>query len=206
MIRPHNITFVLPVLRKGKPLPVKKRIPVNNWVRKIVNIDLPYDVTIEETTKSIKVYIHELQLPRTYGGYLRVFEHLHQIVAAVHAAVMQYGWVLDVIKMRVVSQEIATTLPELQGVELAPTRVQLGREATSINGPTGKRAAAWIDTSKGVPEVESNDLAYEEQFIRMPLLVEDIAVNVQEFGKFARANEGLILSLNKLVQKLEERL
>jgi len=216
-IRVHNLQVVIPILKRGKGLPVEKRVPINNWVRKILNVRLPFPVTIEETTKSVRVYVHEFFLPRTSKDYMKAFEYLHKVIVTVNSFFIQHGWILDLLGLKVINQEIANIMPEIKDASLSPAKVKFGRKAKGLNGKDmEQRAKAWIDFSpgKGIPEVETNDSVYETRFLMMPEHLEQISKNIEDIGKFARSHEGLITTittktlpeLNEMLKKINSRL
>ncbi len=76
----------------------------------------------------------------------------------------------DISKFDIIRQHIANRLQELDKIEEGITvEVDLGRKAKSIlNKTLDENAKAWIDTSLKLPEIETNDISYEEKLLLQP--------------------------------------
>ena len=77
---------------------------------------------------------------------------------------------IDVDKAVIVNQHIANVSDVLSKVSSKSRQVQvnLNRKAVSALNTLDQEAWAKIDWSKGRPEIETNDLAYEEKLLLMP--------------------------------------
>jgi len=208
VIRLHNLQIVIPILKKGRPLPIKKKNELNNWTQHFLELPAPIDGTIEVTPRNVRIYIKETEVPRGYKGYLQLLNKVMKTVFMVHSALLQYGWVLDALEAQIPTQHIATTMPEFDKADLQASEVYLNRKAKGLGGRVNKQEArAWIDRSKGVLEIETNDAAYEEKLILMP-------ERMDELGRFARSHEQFMATLtsqtlpelNALLTKLNKKL
>jgi hypothetical protein len=223
MIILHNLQIMIPILKRGRPLPLKGKNPLNNWTQKFLDLPAPIPATIELTTKNIKVYAHRIYVPRGYVGYLQLSKNVTKIIMMVQSCLAQFGWIVDALSVEMPTQHIATTMPELDEFDLAPSEIYLGRNAKDVEGKeNNQEARAWIDHSeKKLPngkkvrttEIETNDAEYaedlqllpkrfgldvpfDEGLLMLPIQASRIDANIQHIGKFARSHEQFMVTFS----------
>ena len=176
-----------------------KSVKVNNWIRKFYFADFPVKLSIEKTSKSIILKLHEKKL--SHSKFLSDF-----FVWVVQGVLYSYLWLrkngieIDFRGM-VVRQHTANVSRGLKDKLDRRVRVELdlGRKAKSLF-PTNIDAKAWGDWSKGVPEFESNDVLWQEKFLAMPDEVFDLAKKMNVLHT-ALAEYGIHLRTHTSVMK-----
>ena len=188
-VRIHAVQILIPVLKKGQDLPLKKEINLRGWVQRIVNIEavgIPMDATVEITTKNVRVYLHTVEIPQNLTALMRFSEYVGKIVNVVATVFRAYGWTLDVINYRVVNQHLEQTAEEYESVAEGGVEIDLNRKARAVTGnEMEQKAKAWTDKSPGTLTIETNDRLYEEKLLRMPENVEEIKNMVVALSKHA---------------------
>lgn len=171
MIRLHAYKLKIPILRRGR-LKTRK-VDINNWTKEYAEIkDLK--VTLELTTKNAILHFHETDIPRRIGATRAIAEFSIKGSMAVCSYLGLRGFKLDLMNQKVISQHLASQTAEEIDQQIAEGTVikkYFGRPAHAYTGEMQQEAAAWIDKSKGISEIETNDDIYEELLLEMPRTV-----------------------------------
>jgi predicted transcriptional regulator len=203
-VRIHAVQILIPVLKRGQDLPLKKEINLRGWVQRIVNMEavgIPLDATVEITTKNVRVYLHSVEIPQNLTALMKFSEYVGKIVNVVATVFRAYGWALDVINYRVVNQHLEQTAEEYEEVAEGGVEIDLNRKAKAVTGnEMEQKAKAWTDKSPGALTIETNDALYEEKLLRMPENVDEIKKMVVALSKHA------IPVLDTLREELEAHL
>lgn len=200
----HDFKVLIPILEHGKLTLDKKEVQINNWTKEYYNIDLPTKVTLEITTKSAILHFHETQIPRSLGATRAITEFAMKGMVAISSLLGSRGFKLDIMNARVISQHFATkTAKEIDEQVAKGTvfKVNMDRQASSISGNLKQEASAWVDRSEGKLEVETNDLTYEEQLIKMPIWVKEMRATITELNLKL---DTIGMALNTTIKKPKE--
>ena len=199
----HDVKVKIPILRKGSPIPADKEVAVKGWVKKYYRMDIPFPVTIEETTKNIILHFHEMKYPRRQdiiGNIVTDVLRYTYLIASYFNT--KFGWVLDVPNARVITQHIAIEVPEVKEHLRPGTRVRFKKKARAIDGKEmDQDSMAWVDNTPSERNVETRDLDFTEAFLRMPFTVQRM---YNEQSEFFRLHNELIYRINRLLALYEE--
>lgn len=222
--RVHALQILIPILRRGDNISGRE-VKMKAWARKVLDVDIP-DVTIEDTGKNLRVYVHDLIMPRNKRGFEYITQAVTRLLYAINAYFSQRGWVLDIFHYRVVNQHIENLSPEHEKAASQGVTVDLGRPALDIlrREPMNQPAKAWLDASSGILSIETDDRLYEEKLIMMPehvdrmartvlpllqQLHEDLQLHLEAVQQIAMGQNTLnklLHRLNLLLEKLEGKL
>jgi DNA-binding Lrp family transcriptional regulator len=211
-VRVHAVQIIIPVLKQGETLPMKKEIPLKGWVQRIVDISdlgIDLDATIEITSKHVRVYVHSFNVKQSVQGWVQVAEYIGKIVNVVWFAMRRYGWDIDNIHYKVVNQHLENPAPEYEKVAQGEVETHLGRQATSIAGNTmNQPAKAWTDKSPGVLTMETNDALYEQKLLLMPEYVDAMYNKVvplmDEYNKNIALHLDTLREMKQAIQELRD--
>lgn len=149
-----------------------------NWMPEYDRKNFPIGITFLRTPQTIILQFHEFETEkRTYltdffsyvlKGCFFAFRYLKDT----------YGIEID-IPERVTDQHLVNEAPEQDGKldKRLTVEKELGRKARSLI-ETNMDGKAWIDRSKGMPEIETNDLLYEELLLSMPETVSRLGADI----------------------------
>lgn len=213
-IRLHAMRISMPIVRE-EPQPdgfwEKFNNDFRNWIPKYKTIPVPIGFTINKTPKSIIVYIHSREISDP--------EEAKSIAWRSSLYMQSYmrnkGIILDVWRTKITNQHYA--IPDKMAEKITKkgvyVEVNLGREAQHILPlDKGTEAKAWIDQSKGFPEVESNDLEYSAKYLKMPEMVAEIynmqflyAKNIKLHIKWVKKGIKLFERMESTLNKMEEK-
>ena len=170
--RIHSLRIVFPIL-EDNPNVVMEKMNKNfkNWIPQYATIKFPIGITIEKTTKNIVAMFHEFETKRqtcftdffswTMRGTYYVYYYLMK----------EYGIKIDLFNPTITHQHLANADPDLKGkvdgkqtTEIALQRKARGFFKTKLQGK------AWMDfsTGRGIPDIETNDMLYQERLLLMP--------------------------------------
>jgi len=195
--RAHRMVFKIPIT-KDNPENNIKWDKVNKGFKnteiKYVKILHPeIGITLAKVgSSSVLIYLHEKEFNR--GLFTSDFtQYAFRAVYLCKHFLWQKGIYIDELEVEVTQQHLANPEPEFdKNVDKKLTlEVGLGRDASSIF-PMKEKGKAWIDRSKGLLEVETNDMVYAEKLALMPEKLFEIG-NKQEI--FASNLEGYNKSL-----------
>jgi len=228
-VRIHHLAIKIPIEIDNPRLNVKKKNPLKNWTEQYFKIE-GLRVTIKKTTKHIIVYFHEFKIPASQKFMLNIMLYLAKYLNALKERLWhRYKILVDISKATIQDQHLANYLPVLNEIAKKTTSKQsritvyLGREATSLFGEPIKNKEAWalIDWSKsretGMPEIETNDLLYEEKLLLMPEMIwaldRKLTPAINWLAQNLRKHEEVLNRMNEnqkkfneLLEKLLERL
>lgn len=111
---------------------------------------------------------------------------------------------IDNRKAKCVNQHIANQIPDLKGNVSLRNQVTLylGRNAQSVLGEMKTKAYVTIDsTPPPYPNIETNDLVYEEKLLAMPELIYELASDTL-VRKESQLYERILPDNKKIMQKL----
>jgi len=171
----HDVKIKIPILVRGKPL--KKKVKINNWIKELENIDIPIPITLEATTRSIVLHFHDSEFERDNDFMAQSWLWLWKGSHGAEYYLAGLGYKLDMINAEIINQHIATQQEKEIDARI-PKHTQitlgLGRSQASFLGKTRKEATAWLEKSKGIAEVETDDLTYQEKLVLMPEKIHDM--------------------------------
>lgn len=167
--RLHRLNVKFPILEDNKEAKFDREHKLNNWIQKYTTLSFPIGVTIKKTSKSIIAMFHEFETDNT-RTLTDFFNHVMKGTNYVYYYCMKRLDIrIDIFNGEVIDQHLVNEMPELKGKieESKTTTLSLNRKAKSFF-KTKINAKAWIDHSKGMPEIETNDFLYEEKLLAMP--------------------------------------
>lgn len=174
--RAHKLSILCPIVKDNPNArfeKINKRF--SNWMPQYCRVTFPVGLTFLKTPKNIIIKFHEFESEgRTYlTDFLG-----HVLKGCFYAARFlkdKYGIEID-IPEKITDQHLVNEAPEYSERidDKMTTEIDLNRETKSLLVTKGK-AKAWIDRSKGMPEIETNDLLYEEKLLMMPENVDRMA-------------------------------
>ncbi len=209
----HNLVLKFPILKDNDSVKWSKTSLINNWVKKYYFEELPLKLTIEKTSKSIILYLHQKEISKD-NFYTDLLQWSLKAVFYCHHFLKERGVVFDYFSGEVIRQHIATKAEEFEGfVDGKSTfEVDLKRSAKSIF-KSKERAKVWIDRSWGELEVESNDLLYEEKLVRMPeivfesnKLIKDFYRGLDSYNKNLKLHLSVMGNINKTLKVMRKEL
>jgi len=172
-VKVHNFKIYLPLRKdvsqgfweKGKSW------NVNNWIkshRKIQHLGM----TVEKTPKAIIVCLKPLSIRvEDIAGMV------HNAVFSIAGYLQKNGIEVDTWGMRVSQQEYSVAQPIVKSLtdQGVTVHLDLGHPVQKIfEADPEKPAQAWIDASQGRPEIDTNDLRYAEDLVKMPRRIVEI--------------------------------
>jgi len=172
-IRMHNVTFSFDILSAMENIRLRWK-PINNGVSKCF-IRYP-DHTLEltkspnENESVLEVHLTELYTFDPYQGLLKQYDiarHYASLAAQrLRLVISDNGRLVKKPHFAFERDLIALYLATFQTAEIS-----------TVGG--GRKDKAWIDSSKGSGELETNDINYAYKYLMMPEIVMDIqnAVN-----------------------------
>jgi len=172
---------------------------VKGWTKHFYDFNKPRKIRIEITTDSMIIYATDLKLSmnQPYENFM-VIVHA-QILAKITEFSKKNGYILDYQNPKVISQHNATKVSPTIDKKI-PKHIQhtlrLGRPAESMTGQMNQEAQVWGDKSRGLWELETNDMHYAKLMQEVPLRIKNIDENVielksamKELGEFNQAIE-----------------
>lgn len=173
--RVHSVSFKFPILHDhftGNWDKISNNL--TNSIRAYKKIEFPIHVTIEKTTKSIILHLHDKQIDR-HIFFTEFTEWIIKTIFYAYHYLKRKGLEFDFLEIQAIKQHVANPSPEDEHIldPRATFSKDLGRQAHFI-APSPQPARAWIDRSLGPLEVETNDLEYEEKYLMVPENVEAI--------------------------------
>lgn len=181
-IRMHNVTFSFDILSAIDNGNIRLRWkPINNGVSKCF-IRYP-DHTLEltkspnETESVLEVHLPEVYTFDPYQGLLRQYDiarHYASIAAQrLRLLISDNGRLVKKPHLAFEQDLIALYLATFQTAEIS----------TIGGGEGGRKDKAWIDSSKGSGELETNDINYAYKYLMMPEVVMDIRKAVNRIAR-----------------------
>lgn len=192
----HDLKLKIPIIARGSPL--ARKVKINNWIKEYQKIDIPMSITIEATTRSVILHYHEHEFERDNDFMIQSWMWMWKGAHGAEYYLSQFGYKLDMINAEVINQHIATQQEKPIDARVPKhTQITVGleRQQATFTGKTKKEATAWLEKSKGIAEVESDDLTYQEKLILMPEKIHDIKRELASL-------ENSIPTLNKVNAKL----
>jgi hypothetical protein len=220
-VRIHDHRFVIPIKEEAPP-------PAGFWQfskgKRRYRFHLSKSqgkITIENSGGNIKIYIQEKELPMRPSfrkeSKLATEKTLLEVIELLHEA----GLNLRISELQEVHLHSASEMDKGKGAidPKKTTEMELGRNAEGDLQEIPTEAKAWIDRSKGQPELETNDLAYQEKLVMMPEFVCQIAEQMKQNSDFAKnielhlqveretkdALKELRAAINQLYAKVKEK-
>jgi hypothetical protein len=176
-IRMHNVTFSFDILSAIENIRLRWK-PINNGVLKCV-IRYP-DHTLEltkspnENESVLEVHLPEVYIFDPYQGLLKQYD-----IARHHASLAAQRLRLDIsANGRLVKKPHLAFEHDFMAMYLATFQTA---ETTTVGA--GRKDKAWIDSSKGSGELETNDINYAYKYLMMPEVVMDIQKAVNRIAR-----------------------
>lgn len=173
--RLHRLCVKFQILKDNEEAEFDNEYELNNWIQKYTRIRFPLGITIKKTSKSIIAMFHEFETDNS-RCLEDFFNHIMRGTYYVYYYCMnKLGITIDIFGMEVIDQHIVNEAPELSGKisESKTTTLDLQRKAKA-HFKANFGAKAWLDHSKGLPEIETNDFLYEENLLAMPERIESM--------------------------------
>jgi DNA-binding MarR family transcriptional regulator len=177
-IRMHNVTFSFDIL-SGIEENIRLRWkPINNGVSKCF-IKYP-DHTLELTKSQneiesvLEVHLTELYTFDLYQGLLKQYDIARDYASL---AAQRLRLIISV-NGRLVKKPHLAFEHDLIAMYLATFQT-----AETMTGREGRKAKAWIDSSKGNGELETNDINYAYKYLMMPEIVMEIQKAVNKMAR-----------------------
>ena len=178
-IRMHSVTFSFDILSSIDKTRLQWK-PINNGVSKCV-IRYP-DHTLEltkspnENESVLEVHLSELYTFDPYQGLLKQYDiarHYASLAAQrLRIVISDNG--------RLVKRPHFAFERNLIALYLATIQTE---EISTSGGEGGRKAKAWIDSSKGSGELETNDIDYAYKYLMMPEIVMEIQNRVNRIAR-----------------------
>lgn len=168
--RLHRLNIKFPITKDNPNAKFGKEHNMTNWIQRYTKINYPIGITLQKNAdKSIVAMFHEFETEksRTFTDF---FNHVMRGVYYVYYHLKErYDIEVNAFGIEVIDQHIANERPDLDGKldDKKKTTISLNRKAQSYF-PANFDSKAWIDFSKGIMEIETNDLLYEERLLLMP--------------------------------------
>ena len=171
-VRVHDLVVKVPIVRHNSQLkPEKLNDKIKNWVEAYFKLS-DLKVTIKVTTRHVICYLYRFTLPANLQFFVSLGLYLAKFLINLERVLWQrYRILIDVEKATIINQHIANECRFLSKVlsKGKQVTVKLNRKAVSpLGNVLNQEAYAKIDFSLGVPEIETNDLMYEEKLLLMP--------------------------------------
>ena len=170
-VRVHNVVIKFPIESYNSRLePWKVNDKIKNWVEKYFKLS-DLRATVKVTTRHVIAYLYCFELPANLSFFANLTLYLFKFLINLERVLrLRYKITVDVDRAVIVNQHIANVSDVLSKVSSKSRQVQvnLGRKAVSTLNNLDQEAWAKIDWSKGRPEIETNDLLYEEKLLLMP--------------------------------------
>lgn len=168
--RLHTLRITFPILQDN-PDAVFERVNQHfkNWVPKYTTVKFPIGITIEKTPNKIIAMFHEYETTRQ-KCFTDFFNWAMRGSLFVYYFLMNRMQIkIDIFNIEATHQHLANEDPDLEGKvdEKQTTEIALKRKAKGFF-KTDFLAKAWLDKSKGLPEIETNDFLYQERLLTMP--------------------------------------
>ena len=174
--RLHRLNIKFPITDNNLKVTLQKSYSLNNWIQEYSKVVFPIGITIKRTPKSIIAMFHEFETTR--GQALTdFFSHIFRGTYYLYYYLKkEKGITIDIFEGILTDQHLVNESPELKDIvdKKKTTMIDLARKAKSVF-PTIIGAKAWLDHSKGLPEIETNDFLYEEKLLLMPENIEKLA-------------------------------
>lgn len=178
--RLHSLRITFPIL-KDNPDAVFDKVNKNfkNWMPKYTTVKFPIGITIQKTPSSVVAIFHEFETNRT-SCFTDFFSWTMRGSYYVYYFLMnRYEIQIDLMRGEITHQHLANQEPDMKGKidEKQTTTIDLQRKAKGFM-PTTIDGKAWIDfsTGRGIPDIETNDMLYQEKLLLMP-------ENIDRMGK-----------------------
>lgn len=185
---------------------------LKNWIPKYKRLPNPIGLTITKTPSKIifHVFARELDDPAeanniAWRSALFLTEYFKK-----------KGILLDIWSARITNQHysIPDKVAKLMTEKGVYVEVNLGRNCVPIlTADKPREARAWIDSSEGRPEIETNDIEFATRYIRMPEMVATMlelqrqqAEQMELYAKHLNAHIPVLKGMEKLLKKLNNRL
>lgn len=177
--RMHRLNIKFKIIKDNDTAKFDREYELNNWIQRFITVKFPIGLTIKKTSKSIIAMFHEFETDnsRTIDDF---FNHVMRgIQYTYYYCLKKLGIEIDVFEPKVLDQHIVNERPDLAGKieEGKTTTLDLQRRAKSYF-KTDIKAKAWIDHSRGTPEIETNDFLYQEKLLAMPEKIDLIENNL----------------------------
>lgn len=174
--RLHRLSLNFPILQDNENVHFDKvNKKFNNWNPEYTKISFPIGMTFKRTPKTICVIFHEFEITKGKMSGTEFFGHVLRgcFLAQYH---MRDKYKIEIgIPEKITDQHIVNEEPEQSDKidKNVTVTKKLNRKAQGYI-ETDMEGKAWIDHSKGMPEIETNDFLYEENLLAVPERVQRI--------------------------------
>jgi len=174
MSRFHKLNVKFRIAKDNPQAAWESENQLNNWIQKYSTIQFPIKVTVQKNPDTVVLMFHEYRTSTA----MFMTEFMQQVFRGVWFAkhwLGERGIVLDESTAEITDQHLVNERPDLNGKidDKITTAVHLGRPAQGLFPMKGV-GKAWIDRSQGEPEIETNDMLYEEKLLMMPETVSEL--------------------------------
>lgn len=168
-VRKNNLSYEFPILKDNLEAQWQEKNKHGTWYGYKDILAFPIGMTIVKHPNKIYVHFHQFRTEKKRF----LIENMTYIMRGI-LYLEQYlrhkkGIEIDTIAGMTKSLEVANEMPEQEGNfdKAMKTSITLTRKAQALF-PSEMKVKAWLDHSKGFPEIETNDLLYEEKLLLMP--------------------------------------
>jgi len=169
-VRHENICYIFPLIKDNPEAEWQGTVNHHTWESKKDVLTHPINMTIEKTTKSVKIYFHKMYFERNLKAKDAKDNMIRRALTIADYHLKKKGIIISLFEGRTMSSEEANEMPQLEG-KLDKSRkksMTFERKARNIL-PDSRTAKAWIDHSPGLfPDWETNDFEYEDKLLLMP--------------------------------------
>jgi len=205
--RMHRLNVKFDIIKDNPGAIFDTENNLKNWIQKYTRISYPIGVTIQKNPKSIVLMFHtfESTTTRTMSDFMNYV--LKGITITYHILKSKYGITIDFMSGEIIDQHIANERPDLKDKidNNKTTTVNLNRKLSGLF-KSKMDAKAWIDFSEGLPDIETNDLQYEEKLIEMPENIDVIRNQLRGYAPRMLAIENTMLYIASSINKLSENM
>ena len=205
--RLHRLNIKFPITDNNLKVSLDKSYELNNWIQEYTNVSFPIGITIKRTTKSIIAMFHEFETNKS-SCLTDFFNHiLKGSYYVYYYLIKEKGIKIDIFSGVITDQHIVNESPQIsaRADKKKVTMLDLARQSKSLL-PTEISARAWLDHSKGLPEIETNDFLYEERLLQMPETISAIIPVMAELTKQINLHLEIQRQSLKVLKKLEKKL
>lgn len=168
--RLHALRITFPILQDNPDAEFERvNQRFKNWIPKYTTIRFPIGITIAKTPNKIIAMFHEYETSRQ-KCFTDFFNWAMRGSLYVYYFLMNRMRIkIDIFNIEATHQHLANEDPDLDGIvdRKQTTELALKRKAKGFF-KTNIPAKAWLERSKGITEIETNDFLYQERLLTMP--------------------------------------
>ncbi len=206
----HALNIEVPITSRNKGFKADKITNLRNWVAEYKYGLKPLGLTLKLTTKTVQIYVYS----REIKDHSEVTGLLVRVLAYVKKYLGERGVKIDIFEAKVKTLHLAIKDKDLEKIIPENLSVEVEFERVSkrlLKEKKERKARAWTDTSP-FRGVETNDVEYAENYLRMPERINRIENNLEKFSdslflydKNIKKHLSVLDQMSKTLKKIEER-